>query len=393
MIKQFKQVMPRTVCIIPFAFVYILTYSANIWLAPFDEPVPVEIVNVRLAIVLFTTVLYAVHRIINFCPLFRSGYGQWLTLSPWTFEKPLPMGPVHLTWVDSFVIGSLTSLVYFDGILNPTWPAIAFLSVQTVLLAISTLLIEESKPFSYVFVGIILLPFTVFPFRNHLIALLVLVILYTMTYASYRMILKNFPWNTSFWKSDPIKKLRKQAIENRVIGFPHRIFNAKDSLPSLSFTEAIICSLLITWYLHIIRWLINEPYDLTLFFMAAILLSFFRLLAYVCPCYGPPISLWGRICKFRFIIPGYDKIFLAPICIIAASIILPCSLATIGIGKTWGIEISVFVLLLLAFSFPPSLKKWRLTGKYRMVFSRNFRQEARQSQPQLQKSLKRAITK
>ncbi|MBW8035113.1 MAG: hypothetical protein FVQ79_05640 [Planctomycetes bacterium] len=215
---------------------------------------------------------------------------------------------------------------------------------------------------------------------------------YAMLYAGLRVILKNFPWNTSFWKSAPIKELRKKAVQNRVIGYPYRILNAKDFLPSLSLLEVIICSLMITWWLHVIRWVIDEPYEIAVLIMAAIFISLFRLLTYVTPCYFSPISIWGRIRTFRFIIPGYDKIFLAPMCILFASVAVPLACLRMGMDKTWSVEITIFIILLLAFSFPPSLKKWRLTGKYRMIFSRQFKQQVQRSQPQLQKSLKTIIS-
>ena len=83
--------------------------------------------------------------------------------------------------------------------------------------------------------------------------------------------------------------------------------------------------------------------------------------------YAPPISLWGRIATFRWIIPGYDRALLAfPLALLA----LP---AVILAGAPFGIEprqctpAVAAIMVFITLSTPPTLRNWRLTGRHRLV--------------------------
>jgi hypothetical protein len=83
--------------------------------------------------------------------------------------------------------------------------------------------------------------------------------------------------------------------------------------------------------------------------------------------YAPPISLAGRLVRFRWVIPGNDQIFLGP------------ALGVFGIGggaalALWLgasdrelIPLAIFFVALPGLSTPPSLRRWRLTGQHRLV--------------------------
>src|SRR6266852_3804842 len=54
--------------------------------------------------------VYSVHRVISFHPVFNSAYQNWLAATPWTSRNPLPVGPIHLVIQDALVLGILACL-------------------------------------------------------------------------------------------------------------------------------------------------------------------------------------------------------------------------------------------------------------------------------------------
>src|SRR5262245_22736690 len=55
---------------------------------------------------------YAVYRVAGFHPGYRAGYYLWLRGTPWSSQKPLPMGPVHLVWQDVLLLATVFALTY-----------------------------------------------------------------------------------------------------------------------------------------------------------------------------------------------------------------------------------------------------------------------------------------
>jgi hypothetical protein len=207
-----------------------------------------------------------------------------------------------------------------------------------------------------------LAPFVFYPFANLYVALLALIFLYFFCYAGFYLSLKDFPWNTQYWRVNLVEEFRKHA--QKQLGWPFKFLKTYEDIRR-SYFGAFLLSLLLTWWLHVIRWVISEPYHLGLLVPFAVLAAFLRIVVYG-GIYRPPISLMGRIFTGRLIIPRYDKIFIAPICILLAGIPLPLVLQYCGLVTLWNFEICFFLIFLLAFSLPPTLNKWRLTGAYRI---------------------------
>ena len=53
---------------------------------------------------LSSLVLVGLYRNSAFHPVFLKDYRIWLESTPWTAEKELPLGPVHLTWRDAGIV-------------------------------------------------------------------------------------------------------------------------------------------------------------------------------------------------------------------------------------------------------------------------------------------------
>lgn len=81
----------------------------------------------------------------------------------------------------------------------------------------------------------------------------------------------------------------------------------------------------------------------------------------------PPIGLFGRIATGRLVIPGYDKVAVAPACVLLAGVELSRLLAVAGGGVIASISIVVAVCLFLSLALGPSQADWELTGNHRLV--------------------------
>lgn len=358
--RNWRQVLPPRLITIIFCTGYLLTYLMDLYIIRLGSPVPKEIGTIRMPLIVVASVLYGYYRVRVFHPFYSRKYREWLCLTPWSVDKPLPRGPVYLIWADLITLVPLTVLAYFNYSFYACVPIIVFLGVYLVLTCITF----EDEQGSFAVLLLFLAPFTVYPFANQYIALLVLVLLYILCWVSLRQFFRGFPWNTKYWKTDIVKEWRAQAIRQRVIGWPFKYLNVYEA-SKISASEAFLMSLLLTWWLHVIRWVIGESFSLGWLVILALLVTLFRAVTYAGD-HRPPISLLARVFTGRLIIPSYDKIFIAPICIFIAGTILPLALGHLGLDQVWNLELCFFLIFFLALSLPPTLKKWRLTGAHRI---------------------------
>jgi hypothetical protein len=89
----------------------------------------------------------------------------------------------------------------------------------------------------------------------------------------------------------------------------------------------------------------------------------------------PPLSLLGRVARRRPIIPGYDKVFVAPLLALLVAVPLGCvALAAAPILGGYGSETLLSAAVTLTWwilvGMGPGLEAWRLTGNCRIVRSR-----------------------
>ena len=359
--RDWRKVLPPRGITVTLFVVYVLSYLPDLYLIRLGFPVPKEIGGIRMPFLVIASGLYGYYRLRAFHPFYSRKYREWLCLIPWSVDKPLPQGPVHLIWADLITLVPLTALAYSNFKIAAPVPLIVFLCVYLVMICI-TFVAERA---SFAVLCLFLAPFTFYPFANRYFAVLVLILLYIICWVGLHQFLSGFPWNTKYWKTDTVKELREQAIRQRVIGWPFRYLNVYGTY-EISISGAFILSLLLTWWLHVIRWVVGGPHFFAgLLIMLPICVALFRAIIYAC-IYRPPISLLGRIFTGRLIIPGYDMIFIAPIYILLAGTLLPFALCLLGVNFTLTAEISFFMIFFLALSLPPNLREWRLTGAHRI---------------------------
>lgn len=358
--RDWRKVLPPRGITVTLFVVYLLTYLPDLYIIRLGFPVPKEIGRIRIPFLVLASALYGYYRVRAFHPYLSSQYWQWLCLTPWSMEKPLPKGPVHLIWADLITLVPLTVLAYYNFPFFAFTPAIAFFAIYLILIC----LVFEGEQGCFAVLCLFLAPFAIYPFANLYVAVLVLIFLYIICWVGLRQFLRGFPWNTKYWKSDMVKELREKAVKQNVIGWPYTYLNVYGTL-GISVLAAFLLSLLLTWWVHVIRWFSGEFYNLSYLVIIALFVALVRAVTYG-GIHRPPISLLGRIFTGRLIIPRYDKIFIAPICILLAGTILPFTFRRLGLGTVWNFELSFFLIFFLALSLPPNLREWRLTGAHRI---------------------------
>jgi hypothetical protein len=361
MIKKFLKDIPLWYVAV-FIVVYLPLYGVDYWIASLGGEMPIEFLRTRVLILCFFAGLLGFMRIKRCHPAFNSGYYNWLALTPWEFGKDLPHGSVFLTFSDGVVVAVLTLLAYFnDGYLTLT-PVAACLGAY-VLMTMYHLLV--SKQLVYVTVFLFALPFAVYPHSNINISALAIVGFYGLAYMGQRRWLKQFPWNSVFWKYDQRKALLDNALACNIINWPYKMLRGDGFDKGMSLKTAFVVSSLLTWWLHVAGWAEKEVFAVC-YFVVLLGAAFIRLFSYL--SFGlPPISIAGRIVTGRLIIPGYDKIFIAPICVALVGFFMPEILMDLGISKMLSYKISFFIFMMLAFTLPPTLKNWCFTGFHRIT--------------------------
>ena len=134
-------------------------------------------------------------------------------------------------------------------------------------------------------------------------------------------------------------------------------------------TDAVLCSLLLSWWLACVATLFRPPGGrafLSITLVVLLFIPFLRLIHYV-RGYAPPLSLWGRLRLFRPIIPGYDQVFIGPICSFLAGPMTLSLMLALRVPFEVGASIAGGMIVLVALLTPPSLRRWRLTGAHRMT--------------------------
>lgn len=148
----------------------------------------------RAGIVVIGTIIFGTYRALGFHPLFRTDYARWLRFTPWTTDKPLPLGPVHLVWSDALVV-TIACLLLARSLVVP-WPVaiLAFLMAYQVCIAFLAIFTQAHRWGCTLLLGLggVLLLLT----GRHLDrATLLLLLLHPLAHLGLRASLRSFPWD------------------------------------------------------------------------------------------------------------------------------------------------------------------------------------------------------
>ena len=325
--------------------------------------------------------VYAFYRVLAFHPLFHQAYGKWLAQTPWRVGKPLPLGPIRWTPQDAVLLGiALAALRCVDWV--PVAIACAVLSVHLLLLALSFSL-TGLRWHCYGLLALLGLAVRVVPWSPWA-SLAVVVLAHLPAYRTLDRSLARFPWQLPAWwialnaSSTAARKTGAPAFGQSAAGWPFDQLSPRRPQVQISLREGTAIALLAGWFLHAAAANITDrppDFDTAALLISACVLGAMvcvlgRILIYALTCW-PPISLWGRIRTGRWIIPGYDRVFVAPLLsVLPAAVLLPL-IPVLGLPWLLAGPACLAVTVWITLNVGPSLTEWKLTGKHRIGFLPN----------------------
>lgn len=347
-----------------------IEFAARRWVPGLEE----WSLGVGRVYIAFYAVYYGLYRAIRFQPMLIDDYRRWLTGTPWTFSRPLPIGPVRLVWQDLAVL-VVMSLFYrwsheepgIASLPNPWFEAIfiPLLLVLTSFLLVQTALIIRKGPEWAQFTllmgwgGVAWL----LPDLSH--ALLGLGLVYFVAMAGVDSCLKRLPFELSVKTTSPPDT-----------GWHFDGLSGKRMPWWPTFRQAVLLSLLIGWWYFVIlrialpHWQDQNPEDdvsdmATKFvflggFLALLAVRFYVYLR----DHKSPLGLWSRLILGRPIIPGFDQVFIAPLCALALMGIAWKLVFQLGFSVPITLGVSMGAISMVCFAMGPSLRRWTLIGDH-----------------------------
>ena len=341
----------------------------------------------RTLLICFSAFVLGTWRVTAFYPYPGGTYGKWLTLTPWQYGMQMPKGSVQLNISDLAAMAILSATTLLDRQIHFLVPVFIFLYVY-ILTAITATIngISETKYWHKRLLILVIIPTAFYPFPSMTSLIVSVAVCYLLCYLHLRDLLKAFPWNQSFWLEKDEDILARKSLKYAETGWPFSALAATDrkffSLSSKSLTIIVLSGLLVWWVHSIAATLLNINGDdevgiLTFVLVIAGVIAISIRLFFLQGT-APPISFWGRIFNGFFIIPQYDKIFVAPLIILAVVIGTVYWIGKCENAAIWLFDGSLWVITVVCAGFPPGMNQWRSTGWFRAVRSSMLEKQLQQ---------------
>lgn len=304
-------------------------------------------------------------------PFYIPAYRRWLESTPWTRAKPLPLGPIHFDWVDLLNLIGIGLFVWLDPAFNPFQLVSLYILGFLATLAFA-LLWTGAQGHAYAAAFGMGLAVRLWHTPSQLALTTVLV--YLLAAAGLRQSLGKFPWKLDrfdAWLAQSRRSSSEPSSTGSIAaGWPFARLSPHASEEwGLPRHHGVLLSLLAGWWLYAISAVLPEEFRPAMWLIYTLLLQvvFFARIVIYTTGYASPINIWGRLFTGRWIVPGYDKVFIVPLLVILASTFVPYELWTNGLPAPAVLGISLALTLLLALNGGPSLRRWRLTGHHRIA--------------------------
>ena len=168
------------------------------------------------------------------------------------------------------------------------------------------------------------LGFAVWLWHQPYFCLAIATLVYLLAHEGLRRGFQQFPWEPRKLPNLNLNTdLSKLGGQGEPCGWPYdRMLREIGDEQGIHRLDAVLCCMLGGWWLFVLTSLIPDPRNrlgaLSMAFgLTTIVCTLARIGIYV-QGYQSPLSLWGRIVTLRLIIPGYDQVFVAPICALLA---------------------------------------------------------------------------
>ncbi len=302
-----------------------------------------------------------------FNPALDSRYYRWLRTTPWTAAQPLPLGPVHLMWQDALLVAAAMGLWSLEGspLLLPLAFALPYCGLMT------SALFQAGQLWSVC--GAAALGVSLLLTINRPEWQAAAVAIGSCVYCdwAFRRALREFPWEGAPGFASEAPAMRVPS------DWPRLQSSVTDNEPALRWQYVAAISLLLGWVALVLATLYVRETAATvsaarsewratgLLFLAGAVAAFGRFVCYANER-ASPLGPWARLRLGRWIIPGYDRVFVAPLAILATGGLLPQALFWIGAPLPVVASATIAVLSLVTLGAGPTLAEWSLTGEYRL---------------------------
>ncbi|MHC5538937.1 hypothetical protein ACYOEI_12015 [Singulisphaera rosea] len=311
-----------------------------------------------------------IFRVLAFHPFFRPRYREWLARTPWTSRSPLPDGPVSLIWEDAILVSVLASMVLHAPLVSPPRILTTFL-VSYLAALLVTLMTTGASAYGYAIVfGFGLIAHL---WQEPWAALSVALAFACVGQLGLCRSLERFPWASEpdWYLAGFTKALGFSRHLETKCGWPYDQCRPQAArLVKIPLSDAIVLSLLAGWGFFVFLGKLEEPRervaaarDISVFMI--MVMAGIRTLVYVLKGL-PPISLLGRLATGRWIIPGYDQIFMASIVTCVAPFVIALGLRQIGASDEVIGSMAIASALFVVLKTGPRLETWGLTGRLRI---------------------------
>ncbi len=321
----------------------------------------------------FAAATLGVYRASVFHPVFRKSYRQWLESTPWDGRQPAPLGPIAWTPQDVAIIAAMALAAWWrhPGI----WPwhvVLAFVATYALTMAVSFVLLGE-RLWAYLSAFALALLVSHWSRETIVSALFVAALAYGLVHLGLKRSLARF----ADWKLDWLDRfnidmavLFRRAIVDKV-GWPYDALTPNLIVPALRTSDGWLLSLLAGCWTRAAIGVItlNEPVsDPILVFAFLVFLTgvAFRIGSYVVGSL-PPISVLGRLMTGRLVIPGYDRIFVAPLLALGAGLLIGDLHRRYQLDWSVADPLAVTCILAPLLTCGPTLRDWKLVGHCRLT--------------------------
>jgi hypothetical protein len=321
---------------------------------------------------LLLATMYASYRIDAFHPVRQPAYLNWLVQTPWSWRKPLPLGPVHLVAADGVLLGAafLAALPFhgwFMSLLVIKLFAWLYL-VKHLSLIFSTYQWYPAYVSWFCLGGMILAWSSNWPFFAFA------AVAYGASIVGLRRILQ---WYSRVPTRD---EMRDATFVPSLTGQRHQTFFAwpfgylapRIDVGLLPRRHGILFSLLGGWTAYVAVSLLDgyldvKPLVYMLTAQVALVAILVRVRVYRVYEYRPPISLAGRWQTGHWILPSHDQVYVAPLLAFVESIVVPSVLFHYGIEPSVATAIGITLLLMILLILGPDRCRWFLSSASRIV--------------------------
>jgi hypothetical protein len=370
LLSHARLVMPPFIIITSFILLYFIMEAFFLVVRANPRPGRVPPRDIPNPALFLAAVMYGVFRVVAFHPVFRDSYRSWLESTPWTYHKPLPLGPVELVWQDGLFIGALILLCATQRVPFAVQLLCTLLFAHIIFLALSFAMIGD---WIFAYATAFTLGLAVWFWHRPIACVSALAGVYLIAYEGLKRAMAKFPWVEPKTLQISLVEIRFDSGARREpCGWPYdRIMGDVVGVRTIAWVDALLGSMLVSWWLFVLISFVPDVDDgnivaLIILVSATNLAAGARLLRYL-RGYTSPLGFGARLLTFRWIIPGYDQVFIGPMCAVVAGPVTVAFLGSCSVPPAICYTAATGVVIFVALMTPPNLKRWRLTGQHRLV--------------------------